>query len=709
MSESTSNDRHDRRQRRPIRPADLCRLRSVTDVTVHPDSTTVVYAVGWPDAESDANRSQLYAVEVDGGTPRQLTHGHNDRLARFSADGRRLAFVRTEPKKPATVMVLHWPVGEIVEVAQFADGVDGIRWLRSPAGSEDRLVVLAAQRPPDQEGVDDDELARRPRILTSINYRFNGRGYINDRPRQLFLIADPTGPDPAVTAIGAPGVDHGGFDVSPVGDRVAAVAVTDDDADLTGAEHVWLYTVDGAADPVRLTETGGQWESVLWHPDGTLIATGMTVGITGFHKPFRLGLPEHGPIPDVQPIGNPDQHVVPGGMNGNAMVAMTRPAGGRSESGSDTALEAGPGSVLFPGVRSGRTAIDEYRLADGCRSVVHEGPHEALAFDASADGTVVVAAITTTERPAELWRVDGEATKLVSLNDDVLGELDLATTEVVSVTSDDGTEVQAFIIRPPASAPKPDRQYPGLVYVHGGPMFHYGLCFFDEFQMAAACGNVVIAGNPRGSDGHGEAWAQAIAGDLGNKDWADVSALADHLQSLPEVDPERVAIGGGSYGGFMTSWALGHDQRFKAGLVERAVTSWNTMYGTSDIGNWFTERTIGATIELKPEEVTRQSPLHYAAQITAPTLILHSEEDWRCPIEQAEQLFAAIRRSGGQATMVRFPEEDHGLSRAGKPSHRIERFEIIHEFFAQHIGGADFGTSHLTRHLTGHLTAHPTR
>ncbi len=669
----------------------------MTDVTLHPDGRSVIYTVGWPDIPSDSNRRQIYSVGIDGGGPRQLTHGHNDGGTTFSSDGTKLAFVRSEPKQPAKVMILSWPLGEIVEVAEFADGVGGLCWIAGePAADEpgagDRLAVLAVQRPADQDGVDDDELARRPRILTTINYRFNGRGFINDRPQQLFVISDPTGPDTRVTAIGQTGVDHTALAVSPDGTQVATIAVTDDDADLTGTSHIWLYPVDGSEPPLRLTPDNGEWESVVWHPDGQLVGTGMTdVTLTAFHRPYRVALPGHGSVPSVQSLGHPDQHVVPAGIGGNGSASIT--------------AADGTGSILFPGVRRGRIAIDRYRLDDGRHDVLHEGPYQVQAFDATADGEIVVAAITTPERPADLWRVDGEPTKLVSLNDDVLAELDLAATEVTSVTSADGTDVEAFIVRPPASAPDTGDARPGLLYIHGGPMFQYGLCFFDEFQMAAACGYVVIAGNPRGSDGYGEAWATAIIGDLGNKDFADVTALADRLQDLPEVDPDRIGIGGGSYGGFMTSWALGHDDRYKAGLVERAVTSWNSMYGTSDIGTWFTARTIEATIELKPEEVTRQSPLHYADRITAPTLIVHSEEDWRCPIEQAEQLFAAIRRTGGQATMVRFPGEDHGLTRGGKPKHRIERFEIVHEFFATHLGGGHFDTSHLgTSDLsTGHL------
>lgn len=688
-------------------PADLCRLRAVGDVRLHPDGESIVYAIEHPDAETDSNRSQLYTVDLSGDNNRKLTHGHNDARQVFSPDGTMLAFVRTEPKQPTRVMVMSWPLGEIVEAAAFHDEIGAVRWL--PTGAESagrfphRLVVSAGQRPENQRGVDDGELARRPRILRTINYRFNGRGWTHDRPRQLFLLTDPFGEHRDPIEIGTPGVDHGDVAVSPDGRRIAATAATDDDADLTGGNHVWLYTLDGSHEPTRLTPSGGRWESLLWHPDGRLVVTGRAdISTVGFSRPHLVGLPETDRKPAVRSLGHHDYNVSPALLGDSGQVA----------------LNVAEAAILYPGVRNGRIGIDRYDLDDGGHRILHEGPHQVLAFDASDDGRTIVAAITTTERPAELWRIEpaGDTEtgadleraghrKLVTLNEDVLAELDLAETEVISVTSADGTEVEAFVVRPPASAPEGTTGSasalesgpgsPGLVYVHGGPMFQYGLYFFDEFQLAAACGYVVIAGNPRGSDGYGEAWARSIVGDLGNKDWADVSALADHLQALPEVDADRIGMGGGSYGGFMTGWALGHDKRFRAGLIERAVTSWNTFYGTSDIGNFFARAVIGATIEDDPDEVTRQSPLHHAADITVPTLIVHSEEDWRCPIEQAEQLFAAIRRNGGEVTMVRFPGENHELSRSGRPSHRIERFEIVHEFFAQHLGGGDFGTDHL--------------
>ncbi|MDH4280891.1 MAG: prolyl oligopeptidase family serine peptidase, partial [Acidimicrobiia bacterium] len=366
------------------------------------------------------------------------------------------------------------------------------------------------------------------------------------------------------------------------------------------------------------------------------------------------------------------------------------------------------GGILAVGPRRGRVAIDRYSTGqggDGSRTVVYEDDSTVVAFAADSTGTTVVAAITSAVRPAELYRIDGgaggAAIRLVTLNEELLSELDLVEPEAVAVTSADGTVVEAFVTRPPASAPDTGTLRPGLVYVHGGPMFQYGHFFFDEFQIAAALGYVVIGGNPRGSDGYGEAWARDIIANFGNRDWQDVQAITGHLAELPEVDAERIGIGGGSYGGFMTCWALGHDGagRYKAGLVERSVVDFVSMTGTSDIGHSFVTRYLGASIDDDPDKILRQSPLTYAHTISVPTLVLHSEEDWRCPIEQAERLHATIHRNkakGGSSILVRFPAENHELSRSGQPRHRVERFEIIHEFYARHLGGADLETSHLS-------------
>ncbi len=680
---------------RVMTPDDLHRLESVTAVTLHPTDGSVVFTISRPDGELDRNRSSLWAVEPDR-PARQLIHGDADTGAVFSPDGGRLAFIRSAPGSPAEVLVLDWRTRTLHAAASFADGVGDLQWL-----DDARLVALAARRPRWQRELDDADLARRPRTITRLDYRMNGRGWTHDRRRQPVII--PASPDERPTTDDRSGdggsgstdgratsavqwledlvedgpyaidaVDHQTLACSPDGTALVVVVGTEPDDDLQGTNAVWLHPVDGSGPPRPLTPTGGVWGMLGWHPDGPVVALGRFDGRRyGFSRPHLLRIDGD---PGVEP--GPPQLIGPHDAN---VVPTIGPRGG---------LVCVDGAVLTSGPRRGTVAVDAYRLDDGSREAVAEGPFQVLAFDASADGEQVVGAVTTLDRPAELWRLaPGTPEPLVTLNEAILAELDLAVTEPIEVPSTDGAVVHAFLTRPPASAPgpEPDGTRPGLVYVHGGPLSMYGHSFFDEFQLAAAAGHVVVGGNPRGSDGYGEDWATSIVGRLGTDDWDDVQALTDRLADEPGVDPDRIGIGGGSYGGFMASWAIGHTDRYRAALVERAVTSWYSMLGTSDIGHPFGTAMIDATIDDDLEAVMRQSPLTYAGAVTTPTLILHSEEDWRCPIEQAEQYFTALRRNGVEVTLLRFPGENHELSRSGRPSNRVDRFDAVHAFFDRHL------------------------
>jgi dipeptidyl aminopeptidase/acylaminoacyl peptidase len=217
--------------------------------------------------------------------------------------------------------------------------------------------------------------------------------------------------------------------------------------------------------------------------------------------------------------------------------------------------------------------------------------------------------------------------------------------------------------------------------IHGGPFAQYGWTLFDEAQVYAGAGYAVVYGNPRGSSGYGQAHGAAIRGDVGERSAADLLALLDAAVSRPDLDGSRVGVLGGSHGGFMTSWLIGHCDRFKAAVSERAVNAIDSFVGSSDIGWGFADDLYGAD----PEDLRRQSPLTYADAITTPLLIIHSEHDWRCPVEQAQRLYVALRQRDAEVEMLLFPGEGHEMSRAGLPSHRVARFDAIVDWFGRYL------------------------
>ena len=236
------------------------------------------------------------------------------------------------------------------------------------------------------------------------------------------------------------------------------------------------------------------------------------------------------------------------------------------------------------------------------------------------------------------------------------------------------------------SSPSSGAKRPGLLNIHGGPHAQYGHGFFDEFQVYAGAGYVVVYTNPRGSQGYGEAFTRAVVGDWGGGDYADVMAALDEtLARHAFIDPLRLGVMGGSYGGFLTSWTIGHTDRFKAACSERAVNDQWGMFGTSDIGHIFNKVELGALPWEDLAPYVERSPISYVKNVTTPLLILHSEDDLRCPMGQAEQLFVALKKLRKDVTFVRFPDETHELSRSGKPRHRLARFRFILDWFARHL------------------------
>jgi dipeptidyl aminopeptidase/acylaminoacyl peptidase len=276
-----------------------------------------------------------------------------------------------------------------------------------------------------------------------------------------------------------------------------------------------------------------------------------------------------------------------------------------------------------------------------------------------------------------------EVRLLTAFNQPLLDELELATPEEVWVTADDGHAVHGWLMLPPR--PPAGGRSPGLLAIHGGPHAQYGVGFFHEFQWLAAEGYAVLYGNPRGSKGYGRAHCAAIRGRWGSDDWVDLQALTKRLREDPRVDGDRLGVMGGSYGGYMTNWAIGHTREFRVAITDRCVSNLVSMFGSSDLPDLPDSYFPGNSWD-HPEGLWQQSPLKYLGEATTPTLIIHSEGDLRCNIEQAEQVFTVLQLRGIASRFVRYPKStSHGMSRSGPPDLRLHRLEEMRAWLQRYL------------------------
>ena len=647
-----------------MKPADIGELVEVGDPRVSPDGATIAFVVTKPDLDANQYRSRVWLAAADGSEPpRPFTAGEDrDARPRWSPDGRSLAFVSHRDERGSELYVL--PVasgGELRKVASWPEEIEELAW--SPDGG--RLAFTARARDEERYSNEKDK-DRPPRRIERLSYRFDGMGWTCDRPRHVFTVQAHGDTKPVAVTSGM--FDHAGVAWSPDGRALAFSAARHDTWDLDRAIDLFTASVDGD-EPHRLTATGPTFRAPSWSADGSRVA---------FVWSDARSLPRSAQIGVVDSGGSSAHRLLSLALDRNCapfLIGAREPVW----DGDD---------LLFQVEDSGNFHL--YRVAaDGAAKpeLVLGGDRWITGFD-SAGGTLAFSASTATET-SELFvlTADGER-KLTRVGP----SLAFVAPERFTATAPDGTEVEAWMMRPALEA---GRGYPALLNIHGGPFGQYGNHLFDEFQIEADAGYVVLYANPRGSSGYGDAWGRAIRGPKveedpgsgwGGVDYDDVMAVVDEaLARYDFIDADRLGVLGGSYGGYLTSWIVSHTDRFRAACSERAVNDLRTMSWTSDIGTYFQRAYVGPTHLEDPEEYARQSPVTYVDNIHTPLLILHSENDLRCPIEQAEQLFVALRLLGREVEFVRFPGEGHELSRSGSPRHRVQRVEILLEFFKKYL------------------------
>lgn len=663
-----------------MKATDLPRLISLSRPSIHPNGVTAVVAAARPDLDADAYVGQLWSVALDGSAPpRRLTRGFRDSSPRHSPDGSLIAFLRATPDQAPQLHVVESGGGEPVPVTDRTLGVSEFAW--APDGASIAFVSRepGAGRYGTVEGMGAG--AEPPRRITTQRYTENGVGYTIDRRAQVFLVETPD-----LTA-------------EPVVQPAPTVAGPAEPRQVVPTPH-------------RLTDDDIDYVAITFGPDGGSVVAA-AAGHEGRDDDLRSGLyavPIAGGAAELLTAAAPDLAVVAGpgcvafdergclwflgqemGESGRDFVARNTGLYRRDADGAVTRLTEEECVDLAPcGVLPSPTGADVmmalqsrgrvtpvYVSGDGDGDIVEVrvGDIEVTGMDRAGD-TVAL----TFAGPSSLGELGVlDAGELRTLTDFGAGIRDagvLPATEV-TIAARDGHPVHGWVVSPAGAGP-----HPVLLSIHGGPFAQYGVHLFDEAQVYADAGYAVVMCNPRGSAGYGQAHGRAIRQRMGTVDLTDVLDFLDGaLAADPRLDGGRVGIMGGSYGGYLTAWTIAHDHRFAAAIVERGFLDPDGFIGTSDIGSFFGDEYTGTD----PEQMRAQSPQAHAGDVRTPTLVLHSEDDLRCPVSQGERYYAALRRAGVPAELVIFPGENHELSRSGRPRHRLQRFEIILDWWRRHL------------------------
>lgn len=632
-------------------PRDLALVRVPGAPTLSPDGCWAVVAVGRPDLEEDDYRSQLWRVDLHGLEPvRQLTFGDKDSEPAWSPDGRFIAFLRAGAETPSQLFVMAADGGEARALHEHRLGTERPVW--SPDSTR---IAYAAKVPEDgryEQGNDARPPGKEaPRRITTLRYRRDGVGFQRDRPTHVFVL-DPHTENAEPVQITTEDLGHRTPAWSADG-RELILAPWREDRQDTLANEVYLAPVSGAG-PRQLTDLNFIASEALLH-DGTLYVLGLDE------------LDEAGRTPGIFALAE-------GGLTQRLTDLETCEL---VESAAGPALVATSRGLLALANRHGSVQLVRVPY-DGSEPELLSPQHRQVKGFAVA-GDVIAATIGAADSMGEVFVLrDGEWVQRSDFGRALSNGTTLLPMHELTAESSDGYPVHGWLVRPEGAGP-----HPVLLVIHGGPFSSYGYTLYDEAQVYAAAGYAVVMGNPRGSSGYGEVHGRAIIGDMGNRDRADLMALLDRALVEPGLDPTRVGVMGGSYGGYMSAWLSAHEgsSRFKAAIVERALTAWDSFEGSSDIGWIFGDIYIGT----EPDKLRDQSPLTHADKIDLPVLIIHSENDWRCPLEQAQRLFVRLRRNGVEAEMLLFPGEGHELSRSGLPSHRVARFDAILDWWARHL------------------------
>ena len=679
---SSSKRRAKARRKRTMTPEDLLRVVRVGDPRLAPDGSRVLFQVRTVGEKND-QPTELWLADTEHDRVRRLTAGTRDRQGRFSPDGSAVYFVRASEASEPQIAVVALDGGEAEALTELAPGSIGSimpsacgRWVAFTYRATDPERTPAAAEARKLSGASEPPLA-----IESPWYRLDGDGYFGNQRWSLRVLDLKTG-DVRILDDKDQGWGYD-FDITPDGSTIAYVTNRSKRAYMK-PEAQQVRLVDVASGKSRKLDwfPPGPKSGLTFNRDGSMLAYGGRIGTDDAYSTNNLELF----VADMKKKTTRSLSE----KTDYCMQAFILSDSG--EAGFDSQLEwSADGKRVYARVGwHGEGRLVSFPLGRGTPSTLFEGPHENIFgnIDASGRQICLLHGDATTFPEVHVAALRGVTTplepkRLTNFNGPLLNELSLSKPKSHWVTAEDGTKVQTWVMRPPGA--KPGTKTPGILQVHGGPHGLYGWAFFHEFQVLAARGWTVVYSNPRGSKGYGRDFCSAIRGSWGKADWMDVQAVTEFMQNHKGIKASRIGIMGGSYGGYMTNWAIGHSKDYVGAITDRCVSNLISMFGSSDF-LWPPDRYWPGAPFDRPEDLWEASPVKHLKGVKTPTLIIHSEGDLRCNIEQSEQVHAALSVQGVPCRFVRYPRSSsHGMSRSGAPDLRLHRLGEIIDWWKSYL------------------------
>lgn len=667
-------------KKRQFKVEDFMKFKFAYDPQLSPDGSKILYVLST--TEDEKYLPNVWIYDIANKSNRQFTFSNVDERPKWSPCGSQIAFIsKRNGKKQLFVMPAFG--GEARPLVELRYGVNDPVW--SPCGKkiaftanmfEGQTLTELKNLAEDDRDKNEKKQHKVVRQIDKLKFKLNGLpgvGLLGTKVKHIFVADVATGEIEQVTS----GQYSENTPVwAPNSKSLVFQSHRCEDADYTiRVQDLWQICLQDKK-ITKLTNTDGQYRLPVFNADGRYLA------FYGHKLEFesatnsRLFVRDNNNGEIRELTANFDNNL---GINHGSDMKLGAPFTG--------AVWSKCGQFLY--VTSsihGSTHIHKVDFASGDVTQLTSGSMQITGYSFNLKTNKSAVVYSNALQPGDIALVDlttGELERLTKVNDEILNECYIAEPEEFWYRGVDNWEIQGWILKPYGF--KEGVKYPFVLEVHGGPHSLYAPSFFYEFQLLAAAGYVVMFTNPRGSQGYGQKFADAVRGDYGGNDYGDLMKAVDYAETLPYVDKDRMGVTGGSYGGFMTNWIVGHTNRFKAAVTQRSISNWLSFFGVSDIGYFFGESEIGCTPWGNVTKMWDSSPLKYVEKVNTPLLMIHGEEDIRCPIEQADQFYVYLKALKRKVSFLRFPQENHELSRSGQPNRRIARLKAIVDWFNDHI------------------------